>query len=89
MKLELKDTSHGPVYLQIREQIIQRIADQTLKAGEKLPAPGELAAQLKVDRGEAQRAYFELEQAGVVEKKTSKDFLGNTKIAYIIKSGDR
>jgi DNA-binding SARP family transcriptional activator len=52
---------------------------------EPLPAPAALAQQLGVDKGEIQRAYFELERAGLVTKKTGKDFLGKEKISYLVK----
>jgi hypothetical protein len=35
-----------------------------------------------VDKGEIQRAYFELEQLGLITRQTGKDFLGKPKIAY-------
>jgi len=85
MNIEIKDTSHGPVYLQIREQIGKHLADKTLDSGAKLPSLDELARKLQVDRGEVQRAYFELEQSGLIEKRTSKDFLGGTKTSYFAK----
>ncbi|GAC1407709.1 MAG: hypothetical protein NVSMB56_20780 [Pyrinomonadaceae bacterium] len=85
MNIEIIDTSHGPVYLQIREQITKHIADKTLDGGAKLPSLDELARKLGIDRGEVQRAYFELEQNGTIEKRTSKDFLGGTKTTYFAK----
>lgn len=82
MNIELKDRSHSPVYKQVREQIESHIRNKTVAAGESLPSPGALAQQLSVDKGEVQRAYFELEQLGLITKQTSKDFLGKPKIAY-------
>lgn len=82
MKIELKDRSHSPVYAQVREQIENHIRNKTVAAGESLPSPAALAQQLSVDKGEIQRAYFELETLGLVTKKTSKDFLGKPKIEY-------
>ncbi len=82
MNIELKDSSHGPIYAQVREQIEGQIRDQQMPSGEALPSPVTLAKQLSVDRGEIQRAYFELEHAGLVKKETGKDFLGHSKIIY-------
>ena len=82
MDIELKDSSHGPVYAQIREQIQNQILAKQLVAGEALPSPATLAHQLSVDRGEIQRAYFELEHTGLVKKETAKDFLGQQKTTY-------
>ena len=82
MNIELKDRSHSPVYAQVREQIEAQIRSKSVASGESLPSPAALAQQLSVDKGEIQRAYFELEQLGLISKQTSKDFLGKPKIAY-------
>jgi DNA-binding transcriptional regulator YhcF (GntR family) len=82
MKIELKAASHGPVYAQVREQIERLINAGTLSSGETIPAPATLAQQLAVDRGEIQRAYFELEQSGLLKKESGKDFLGHSKVVY-------
>ena len=81
----MKEPSHGPVYAQVREQIESQIRAGQITAGEALPSPAALAQKLSVDRGEIQRAYFELEHAGVVVKETAKDFLGKTKTTYRVK----
>lgn len=85
MDIQLKDRTEGPHYLQIREQIEQRIRDKQLAAGDALPSPAALASKLSIDRGEVQRAYFELEHAGLVTKTVGKDFLGKEKVAYTVK----
>lgn len=82
MNIELKDNSHGPVYLQVRQEIETQIQGQQIASGEALPSPAMLAKKLSVDRGEIQRAYFELERAGLVKKETGKDFLGQAKTTY-------
>ncbi len=82
MDIELKDSSLGPVYAQVREQIETRIRGQQIASGETLPSPATLAQKLSVDRGEIQRAYFELEHAGLVKKEIGKDFLGHAKTTY-------
>jgi DNA-binding transcriptional regulator YhcF (GntR family) len=84
MKIELKDRN-TPVYLQVREQIETHIRNETVASGDSLPSPAALAQQLSVDRGEVQRAYYELEQLGFVTKHTGKDFLGKPKIDYRVK----
>jgi DNA-binding transcriptional regulator YhcF (GntR family) len=82
MNIELKDLSAGPVYAQVREQIENQIRENSVASGEALPAPGVLAQKLSVDRGEIQRAYYELERAGLLTKETGKDFLGQAKTTY-------
>lgn len=82
MNIELKDSSHGPVYAQVREQIREQIESKKLSSGEALPSPAALAQKLAVDRGEIQRAYFELEHVGLLSKQAGRDFLGNAKTTY-------
>ena len=85
MNIELKDSSHGPVYSQVKRQIEAHITNQTVRSGESLPSPAALAQKLSVDKGEIQRAYFELEQLGLIVKHTGKDFLGKPKIDYRVR----
>ena len=82
MDIELKDAAQGPVYAQVREQIESRIRGNQISSGETLPSPATLARQLNVDRGEIQRAYFELEHSGLIKKESGKDFLGQPKTTY-------
>lgn len=85
MNIELKDLTHNPVYLQVRDQIAAHIRNKTVASGESLPSPAALAQKLSVDKGEIQRAYFELEQLGLITKQTGKDFLGKPKIDYRVR----
>jgi DNA-binding transcriptional regulator YhcF (GntR family) len=89
MNIELKDLSHNPVYAQVRQQIEAQIKNKTLAAGESLPSPVALAQKLSVDRGEIQRAYYELEQLGMITKSTGKDFLGKPRIDYRVAASNR
>ena len=82
MNIELKDLSHNPVYAQVREQIQTQINNKTLSSGDSLPSPAALAQKLSVDKGEIQRAYYELEQLGLIKKHTGKDFLGKPRIDF-------
>ena len=85
MNIELKDLTHNPVYAQVREQIQTQVHNKTLSSGDSLPSPAALAQKLSVDRGEIQRAYFELEQLGLITKQTGKDFLGKPRIDYRVR----
>ena len=86
INIELGDlTLKGPVYAQVREQIEASIKNKEVAAGDTLPAPVVLAQRLSVDKGEIQRAYFELERNGLVTKKTGRDFLGKEKTTYLVK----
>jgi GntR family transcriptional regulator len=83
--IQIRDLSAGPVYLQVRQQIEALITAKALASGDALPAPARLAGQLSVDRGEIQRAYFELERSGLVRKSARKDFLsGREIVAYSV-----
>ena len=84
MNIELKELSHNPVYAQVREQIETQIRNKTLSSGEMLPSPNVLASRLSVDKGEIQRAYYELEQSGLVKKQTGKDMFGKPKVTYSV-----
>jgi DNA-binding transcriptional regulator YhcF (GntR family) len=77
-------TTRGPLYAQVREQIEAQIKNQQLASGEALPSPAALAQKLSIDKGEIQRAYFELERAGLVKKQTGRDFLGKEKTTYFV-----
>jgi GntR family transcriptional regulator len=82
MNIILQDLSKGPVYAQVRQQIEEQISSKTLASGEALSSPAVLAQKLAVDKGEIQRAYYELELAGLIRKETGKDFLGHAKTSY-------
>lgn len=56
-----------PIYVQLREQILQAIGDGTLPPGARLPTMREVAVALKVDLNTVQRAYAALEREGVLE----------------------
>ena len=85
MKIELKDSSHGPVYAQVREQLEGQIRSGQRSSGQELPSAAVLARELSVDLGEIQRAYFELEHAGLVKRESATDFLGKLKTTYLVK----
>ena len=85
MNIELKDLSHNPVYAQVREQIETHIRNKTIAPGDSLPSPAALGQKLSVDKGEIQRAYFELEQLTLITKSTGKDFLGKPRIDYRVR----
>lgn len=85
MDIRLVDRTEGPHYLQIRRQIESLIRGKQLAPGDTLPSPASLATKLSIDKGEVQRAYFELEHSGLVTRKTGKDFLGKEKTTYTVK----
>ncbi|HEX8888450.1 MAG TPA: GntR family transcriptional regulator [Pyrinomonadaceae bacterium] len=85
LKIEIGErTVKGPIYAQVREQIEAHIKNKQVAPGDILPSPAALAQRLSVDKGEITRAYFELERAGLVKKKTGRDFLGKEKTTYLV-----
>jgi len=85
MNIELKDRLQNPVYVQVRQQIQDHIQEKRVTSGDSLPSPAALAQKLSVDKGEIQRAYYELEQLGLITKHTGKDFLGKPKVDYRVR----
>ena len=84
MNIELKDVSQNPIYAQVRVQIEEQIRSKQIPSGDVLPSPASHAQKLSFDKGEIQRAYFELEQSGLVRKTMGKDFLGKPKTTYSV-----
>ena len=82
--LQLGDRTKGPVYAQVRDQIATQIRSKQIASGDSLPSPALLAQRLAVDKGEIQRAYFELERSGLVKKRSKKDFLGKDQTLYLV-----
>jgi GntR family transcriptional regulator len=54
------------MYLQIVDQVKQRVATGDLVPGQEIPSIRGLAADLRVSVITIKRAYFELEQAGII-----------------------
>ncbi|MEW6770858.1 MAG: GntR family transcriptional regulator [Bacillota bacterium] len=55
-----------PIFLQIVEEMIRRIARGELLPGEQLPSVRELATELHVNPNTVQKAYQELERRGII-----------------------
>jgi GntR family transcriptional regulator len=64
--LILSQTDKRPMYLQIMEQIKQRIAVGDWVAGQAIPSIRQLAVELQVSVITVKRAYYELEREGVI-----------------------
>jgi len=61
-----------PLYLQVIEQIVRRVAVGDLQPGAELPSIRELAAGLKVSVITIKRAYLELEHEGIIVTRQGK-----------------
>src|SRR5579863_2614551 len=62
----ISQTDKRPIYLQIMEQIKQRIAVGDWTEGQAIPSIRQLAVNLQVSVITVKRAYLELEREGVI-----------------------
>lgn len=65
-KLNISQTDPRPMYLQIMEQVKQRIAVGDWQPGAEIPSIRALAVDTKVSVITIKRAYLELERDGVI-----------------------
>ena len=68
----ISQTDKRPMYLQIMEQIKQRIAVGDWAAGQGIPSIRQLAADIGVSVITVKRAYLELEREGVIVTRQGK-----------------
>ncbi len=68
----ISQADRRPMYLQIIEQIRQRIAVGDWKAGDELPSIRALAVSTQVSVITVKRAYLELEREGVIVTRQGK-----------------
>jgi GntR family transcriptional regulator len=64
--MTLSQTDKRPMYLQIMEQIKQRIAVGDWAEGQPIPSIRQLAVDLQVSVITVKRAYYELEREGII-----------------------
>ena len=63
--LQLEDNG-VPVYVQIRDQMLQAIGAGLLRPGEQMPTMRQVAVTLKVDLNTVRHAYSDLERTGAI-----------------------
>src|SRR5215813_1926746 len=68
----ISQTDKRPMYLQIMEQIKQRIAVGDWSEGQTIPSIRQLAVDLQVSVITVKRAYLELEREGVISTRHGK-----------------
>ena len=71
-ELTISQTDARPMYLQILEQIRERIAAGDWPPGRELPSIRGLAAELRVSVITVKRAYLELEAEGIIMTRQGK-----------------
>src|SRR5215469_5768644 len=62
----ISQTDKRPLYLQVMEQIKQRVMVGDWPEGEQIPSIRQLAADLQISVITVKRAYLELEREGVI-----------------------
>lgn len=66
MIIAINESSDIPIYLQIRNQIVQGISDGRLLPGEQLPTVRALAAEIGINSMTVSKAYQTLKQEGYI-----------------------
>ena len=87
--MEWKLTGDRLIWLQLKEQIIQRIVTGTYPMGSRLPTVRELATEAGVNPNTMQRALAELENDGLAESHRTAGRLVTTDAAALeaVRSG--
>ncbi|MFD5184164.1 GntR family transcriptional regulator [Streptomyces sp. NPDC058372] len=66
MQLLLDLDSEVPIYQQIRDRVVEAIADGTLKPGESLPSTRQCAVDLAINFHTVNKAYDLLRREGII-----------------------
>jgi len=64
--LKITFNKRDPVYVQVVQHFKEQIARGLYEPGQEIPSRRELANQLKINPNTAQRAYKEMEEAGLI-----------------------
>ncbi len=85
MKITVSNSYEGPIYEQIKRQIVHAILSGELVPGDTLPSLRSLAKELKVGVLTVNRAYTELENEGYLETVQGKGCFVAEKSSEIIR----
>jgi GntR family transcriptional regulator len=66
---QLQDASSRPLYVQVRERLLERIRSGAWKPGQLIPNEFEIAAEFGVSQGTARKAISELASEGLVVRR--------------------
>ena len=64
--MKINFNKRDPVYVQVMQHFKEQIAREFYEPGQEIPSRRELANQLKINPNTAQRAYKEMEEAGLI-----------------------
>ncbi len=77
------------IFLQIADNIIDKIVSGALPAGEKIPSVRELASQMGVNPNTIMRSYSELQTRGIIENQRGIGYFVNPDAPKIITKSKR
>ena len=66
MKIVISNSSSTPIYLQIKNSIIEQISNNELLLDEPLPSIRTLASEIKISVMTIKKAYEQLEEEGYI-----------------------
>jgi GntR family transcriptional regulator len=78
-----------PIYRQIRDRVVAMILDGALKEGDPLPSVRAVAADTRVNPLTVLKAYQQLADEGLVEKRRGRGMYINTGARTLLLSGER
>ena len=85
MDIIILNSSNLPIYLQIKNQMIEQILKGEIPEGTKLPSIRQLAKELKISVITTKRAYEELENEGYIDTVLGKGSFVSLKEKDILK----
>jgi GntR family transcriptional regulator len=67
--LTVEWNDNQPIYKQLREMVVERIMDGSFSEGEAVPSVRQVAADYKINHLTVGKAYLELVETGLLEKR--------------------
>jgi len=80
---------HQPIYRQLRERVVHMILDGALKEGDPLPSVRNVAAEYRVNPLTVLKAYQELVDEALVEKRRGLGMFVKTGAHSLLVKGER
>jgi len=87
MSIDFKSTK--AIFLQIADNICQRILDGTLHKGDRIPSVRDLAAEFEVNRNTVLRTCALLDESGVFENRRGIGFFVSENALQVIQKRER
>lgn len=82
--IEINSNSNMPIYMQIADNVKEKVLDGTLKASEQLPSIRELALILGVNPNTVKKSYDILERQHLVQSYSTKGTYVTDKIDWVL-----